>query len=150
MAIHTHRSAHASVFHSLVEDVAQRIEARSGASLASAPDSAQSGARLTTAHPAIAVANRIVAHQQAGETIPETPPADLTATHGAAVTTLWTCAKLAAELLEAKLAGNEQEAAEKADELKFSTCDPAWAQAITQYLRYFGPKGERAAIPYIV
>lgn len=150
MSIHTHRSAHASIFHSLVEDVAGRIEARRGASLATAPNGARSGARLTTAHPAIAVANRIVAHQEAGEEIPATPPADLTAQHGAVVETLWTCAKLAAELLEAKLAGNEQKAAEKADELKFSTCDPAWAQAITQYLQYFGPKGERADIPYVV
>lgn len=150
MSIHTHRSAHASIFHSLVEDVASRIESRRGASLAAAPDAATSGNRLTKDHPAIAVANRIIEHHQAGEEIPETPPADLSAQHGAVVETLWTCAKLAAELLAAKLAGNTQKAAEKEDELKFSTCDPAWAQAITQYLKYFGPKGERGAIPYVV
>lgn len=150
MPINTHRSAQASVFHSLVEDVAQRIEARRGASLAASPDSATSGRRLTSQHPAIALANRIVAHQAAGEPVPAAAPADLTAAHGPVVETLWTCAKLAADLLAAKLAGNEATASEKEDELKFSTCDPEWAQAITQYLEYFGVEGGRKAIPYIV
>jgi Calcineurin-like phosphoesterase len=149
VSIKTHSSAHASIFHSLMEDVAQRIEERRGASMAEAPDSAQSGARRTTSHPAIAVANRIVAYQQARQEVPETPPEDLTGQHGGVVDTLWTCAKLAAELLAAKLAGNTQKASEKENELKFSTCDPAWAEAITQYLRYFGPEGERNNIPYV-
>lgn len=149
MSIKTHSSAPASVFHSLVEDVASRIETRRGASLAAVPEAATSGNRLTTDHPAIAVANRIVAHQAAGEDVPASPPADLTAQHGPVVETLWTCAKLAAEILAAKHAGDEAKVAEKQDELKFSTCDPAWALAITQYLRYFGPKGERNDIPYV-
>ncbi len=150
MSIKTHRSVHASIFHSLVEEVALGIEARRGSSLATPTDAATSGRRLTAEHPALAVAHRIVSHQEAGESIPADPPADLSARHGDAVDTLWTCAKLSAELLFERLAGNTARASEKEDELKFSTCDPAWAETITKYLDFFGIGGGRQAIPYIV
>jgi Calcineurin-like phosphoesterase len=149
--INTHRSAHASVFQSLVEDVANRIEKRQGTPLGNAEASGDDVARrLTHEHPATAIGHRIAQHLAAGEAIPETPPDDLTAQHGDVVDTLWTCAKLSAEMLTAKMKGNEAKQSEKDDELKFSTCDPEWAQAITQYLQYFGPEGQRQSIPYVV
>ena len=149
--IHTHRHHEISVFQSLVEDVASRIEERLGQVLgAASPGSNGSRApRKSEGHVAHDVASRISSHRIDGETIPATAPQDLRTTHGDAVDSLWSCAKLAAELLGARAAGNAEKANQILDELKFGTCDPEWVEAILHYLEFFGPSGKRRDIPYI-
>src|SRR6185312_1595561 len=61
----------------------------------------------------------------------------------------WTYARLAYEMMEAKASGNEPLAAEKEDELKFGSQDPAWAEAVTEYVEFFGPFGTRKVPRYI-
>lgn len=68
---------------------------------------------------------------------------------GDEVASLWGCAKLAAELIEKKMRGDTAAAQQLEDELKFSTCDPEWLEAILQYEKYFGPSGHKREIPYV-
>ncbi len=51
--------------------------------------------------------------------------------------TLEVCARLALELAEAKLAGNEGRVEELESELKDSDCDPGWAEAVAIFLEYY-------------
>ena len=79
---------------------------------------------------------------QGATTIPALAPANVTQT-------AWTCAKLGFELLESKARGDDAQVTEIEGELKFSTCDEHWVESITNYVKYFGPDGTRAQIPYI-
>lgn len=136
----------ASLFQSLAERVAQRIDDRDGT--ASEKRGTAGGKRPNLHHPVVAAAHRIASHWEQGEEAPRAAPADLAAEGGGVEQTLWECAKLTAELLRAKLT-KDPRAAELEDELKFSTCDPEWLEAITAYEKYFGPEGEKNPIPYV-
>ncbi|MGY4480129.1 metallophosphoesterase [Bradyrhizobium sp. USDA 3364] len=59
------------------------------------------------------------------------------------------CASLGLQYLEAKLKGDQSTADRLRSELSDSKCDVRWASTIDQYLRYFGPNGTRAEIPYV-
>ena len=59
------------------------------------------------------------------------------------------CAELAFRYMKAKVSGDSGAIAEIIAEFKASTCDPAWATTIEEYLRYFGPAGKRREIPYV-
>jgi hypothetical protein len=59
------------------------------------------------------------------------------------------CASLGLQYLEAKLKGDQITADRLRSELSDSKCDVRWASTIDQYLRYFGPGGTRAQIPYV-
>ncbi|MET4085596.1 metallophosphoesterase [Bradyrhizobium sp. S3.5.5] len=59
------------------------------------------------------------------------------------------CASLGLQYLEAKLKGDQSTADRLRNELNDSKCDVRWASTIDQYLRYFGPSGTRAEIPYV-
>jgi hypothetical protein len=61
----------------------------------------------------------------------------------------WTTARLAYELLQAKLTGNKAAADELADQLQGGQFDPRWAEAITEYVNYFGSAGQRREPQYI-
>ncbi len=143
--INTFRHPLHSLFQSMVEEVANKIEDRVGKMTANQPDAP----RLDENHPATAVAHAISRHKSKGKEVPDQPPAELSAKHGGVVDTLWTCAKLAGEYMEAKFLGNDKKAAEKKDELKFNTCDPEWLEAVMQYEEYFGLSGDRRDIPYV-
>jgi hypothetical protein len=129
----------ASLFQSLAETVAQRIDDRDGT--ASETRGTAGGKRPNVNHPVVAAAGRIAGHWEQGEEAPATPPSGVKGT-------VYECAKLAAELLRARLT-KDPKAAELEDELKFSTCDPEWLEAITDYEKYFGPEGEKNPIPYV-
>ena len=85
-----------------------------------------------------------------GEPITDTPPDTLRAKVGdAQASTTWRCVHLAGDLMLARLDGNTARATALEGELKDSECDPKWAEAITEYLGYFGPDGQKRAIPYV-
>jgi hypothetical protein len=138
--IETHSHAIASLFQSLAETVAQRIDEKKGAT---------GKARPTVSHPMAATASAVARHIAAGEEVPSAPPADLTDKHGPIVESVWDCAKISAELLVAKAEGNTAKAAQLEDDLKFSTCDPHWIEAITDYVEFFGLNGKKQQIPYV-
>ena len=56
---------------------------------------------------------------------------------------------MALRYMKARFSGDAKVLAEIQGEFKGSTCDPAWATTIEEYLQYFGPKGTRKQIPYI-
>ena len=60
-----------------------------------------------------------------------------------------TCAELALRYMKARLSGDAKALAGVTGEFKASTCDPAWATTIEEYLQYFGPGGSQKQIPYI-
>lgn len=144
--IETFRSPEHSLFQSLVEEVTGRMEERDGQTLLGGPPSE---GRNTVGHPVHDVAHAIASLRQQGKEVPETPPQDLEEKHGGAIHTLWTCARLAAEILALEKSGQDAKAQQKQDELKFSTCDPLWIQSIGEYLEYMGADGEKTEIPYI-
>ena len=144
--IDTFRSPQQSLFQSLVEEVAGKLEAK----LALARGDSAGQPRMGSGHVAADVAQRIAEYQAAGQPVPGQPPPAVSDPHGDVAATLWTCAKLAAEALAEKTIGNHAVAREKRDELAFSTCDPHWAEAVTAYLRFIDGrrKGEIPYVPY--
>ena len=144
--IETARHDVGSLFQSMAEDVARRIDQRDGT--ASEARGTIAGKRPNMNHPVVAAASRIAGHWEQGEEAPAAAPDDLRAKHGGAIDGVWQCANLAAELLRARLT-HSANADELEDELKFSTCDPEWLEAITDYEGYFGADGTKKAIPYV-
>jgi hypothetical protein len=61
----------------------------------------------------------------------------------------WTAARLAFQLLDARLHGRSAEAADLEDQLKGGRFDPDWADTIAQYVQYYGPDGKLRAPEYI-
>ena len=138
--IKTHSHPVASLFQSLAETVAKRIDAR-----ISAPGTA----RPTVDHPVADAASTIAGHIAAGEDVPPAPSTDLTAKHGAGIKDLWDCISLSAKILVARTAKDTEKAQQLEDDLRFSTCDPLWIEAITDYVEYFGLEGDKREIPYV-
>jgi hypothetical protein len=60
--------------------------------------------------------------------------------------TLETCASLYARLAVAKFEGNQAEVTSLENEIKFSVCDPLWAEALIDYEEFLLEKG---TIPYV-
>ena len=58
------------------------------------------------------------------------------------------CAGLGLELLHALVQGNHAAASELTDRIRFSACDPGWAEAITGYVARFLPGGTAKPVPY--
>ena len=59
------------------------------------------------------------------------------------------CASLALQLMQAKVLGDTTTATKVEGELDAGTCDPRWAQTITEYAKYFGINGTRARPWYV-
>jgi hypothetical protein len=85
---------------------------------------------------------RIAKLRDAGAPIPQQPPAGFAP--GA-----WTAARLALQLLEARLHGRDAEADAIEAELKDGNFDPSFVETITEYLKYYGPDGKLRAPDYI-
>ncbi len=60
-----------------------------------------------------------------------------------------TCAGLGLELLEALVAGNAARRTAAQDRLRFSQCDPLWAETLTAYAASLQPDGSPRPIPYV-
>ena len=56
--------------------------------------------------------------------------------------TLEVCAKLALELAEAKVKGDDQRVDQLESELKDSTCDPGWAESVLVFMEYYALHGD--------
>jgi hypothetical protein len=61
----------------------------------------------------------------------------------------WTTARLAFQLLQARLGGQSAEADRIESQLQGGPFDPNWVGTITEYLAYFGPGGDDAKLMYI-
>jgi predicted phosphodiesterase len=73
------------------------------------------------------------------------PPAQ--AVRGLALSgTVWTCNRLALQLAWAKIQGDLHAVQQLQDALKFSSCDPGWAETVELYLLYF--QKDQGSIPY--
>lgn len=90
----------------------------------------------------VRAAAQIAAMRWNGTAIPETAPANVS-------DKAWICARLAYQLMQAKLAGDAALAQKLQDDLQNGPCDPSWAETITEYIGYFGVNGTRKQIPYV-
>ena len=122
------------MFQSLVDDVIQRGRLADGSTDTTRP---------TMTHPLVSAATAFVKHLHDGIDPPDTAPDEVSAVEGGSVG--WECIKLTGELFES----DDERVKELEDALKGSTCDPQWAEAITEYLKYFGADGKKNAIPYV-
>jgi hypothetical protein len=141
--IKTHSHPVASIFQSLAETVARRIDESRGHATAT------TGSRPTVTNPMVDTAAAVAGYIAEGADVPLSPTVELVAKHGAGVRDLWDCASISAQLLAAKAEGDTAKAAQLEDELKFSTCDPHWIEATTEYIEYFGLEGKKGEIPYV-
>ncbi len=106
--------------------------------------------RVSLDEPKVLAATLFAEMKHAGQPIPEEPPAELRAKAGDdAAATVWRCARLAGELMLARIEKKESRARRLEADLKDSECDPGWIEAITEYLSFFGPDGRRQPIPYV-
>jgi 3',5'-cyclic AMP phosphodiesterase CpdA len=138
MSLKTFRDPHVSRWQSIVEDVLHRQQ--------EAP--APAGTRPTLDHPVVAAAAAAgsaalsgMATSVVADNTVEPPPVR------PGGSTMDECAHLALQLATAKLEGRPAaEIQQLEDALEFSTCDPLWAQAVTEYLKFFDE--DKGKVPY--
>jgi hypothetical protein len=145
--IETFRDHFLSIYQSAVSEVAKRIDQR--APLSGKGLRRRSSLSLSASSVLPGYAADIARHEYAqsrGLTIAPTAPAKRALTPGDAVRA---CAELALRYLKARRTGDAAALAQIESEFRGSTCDPAWATTIEEYLTYFGPGGSRRQVPYI-
>ena len=147
--IETFRDHFLSMYQSIVSEAASRIDASDRAGAHSGGRARHAvGRSASSLLPACAadVARREYAHRygQPPAASPVGRTRKLAAGDAARV-----CAELAFRYLKARLSGDSEALAAVRSELTASTCDPAWAMTIEEYLKYFGPEGSRREIPYV-
>jgi hypothetical protein len=137
MSLKTFRDPALSIWQSAVDNVLHRKE---GAATGAA------AVRPTLDHPVVAAATTAVAHVLSGLGT----KSDLPKAGTAEAPTQCTddqCAHLALQLAKAKAEHHPaDEIQQLEDSLRFSTCDPLWAQAVTEYVKYFDV--DKGKIPY--
>jgi len=87
-------------------------------------------------------ATKVAALQDAGTPIPQQAPAGF-------APDAWTAARLALQLLDARLHGNDAEATAIATELKDGNFDPNFVETVVRYLQYYGADGKLRQPDYI-
>lgn len=92
-------------------------------------------------HPAVQAAADLAEGAAAGVRVPGAP----TGSAG----TIEECAKIAGELLLARLEHRHADAERLEDELDFGTCDPRWLEVIEEYEKAFGYLSHGHQIPYV-
>jgi len=90
----------------------------------------------------VQAATQVAVLQDAGKPIPQQAPAGC-------APDAWTAARLALQLLDAKLHGRDTEAAAIEAELQDGNFDPNFAGTVVQYLQYYGPDGKLREPDYI-
>ncbi|HET9212157.1 MAG TPA: metallophosphoesterase [Thermoanaerobaculia bacterium] len=129
--IRTFRDPAMSLWQSALHKAITRRAAQAAAAGAMAPGL---GASMADPHMMATVA--------AAEFVRGPRPAAAATTGG----TLETCASLYAQLAVAKFEGNQAEVTNLENEIKFSVCDPLWAEALIDYEEFLHEKG---TIPYV-
>ena len=129
----TFRDPGLSRWQSVVEEVLRRREGTGGL-------------RPTLDHPVVAAAAIAAAHTLSGVATAPAPLAAGTAAAPACCTDD-ECAHLALQLAAARVEGRPAaEIQQLEDSLRFSTCDPLWAEAVTEYVDFF--EVDQGKIPY--
>src|SRR5262245_16112780 len=144
--IETFRDHFLSLYQSIVGDVAGLIDAGANSGGRARHAVGRSASSLLPAH-AAEVARREYAHRH-GQA-PPASPVGRTKRKLAVGDAARVCAELAFRYLKARFSGDSEALAAVRSELTASTCDPAWAMTIEEYLKYFGPDGSRREIPYV-
>lgn len=144
--IQTFRDHFLSIYQSAISDVARRVDAEGIRSPRTRSAIRRSASSLLPGY-AAEIARREYA-QKRGEAAPphQAGRAERALTRGDAART---CAELALRYMKARLTSDANAIAEINGEFKASTCDPAWAKTIEEYLQFFGADGSRKEIPYI-
>jgi hypothetical protein len=137
VSLKTFRDPHVSRWQSVVEEVLNRKEGTGTGGAA---------ARPTLDHPVVAAATAAGSAALSGVAT-TAAPASATAAAAPGGCTDSECAHLALQLATAKVEHRpEAEIQQLEDSLRFSTCDPLWAEAVTEYVRYFDV--DKGKIPY--
>ena len=123
----------ASVFQSIIDHVLHR----------QAPEET----RPTLDDPHVHAATIVAEHIAEGADPPHEAPPPVQRVGGGSQA--WRCMKLAGELFMAKLEHRTERVTQLENELKDGTCDPRWAEAIAEYLEYYGLSGHKRTVPYI-
>jgi hypothetical protein len=132
----------ASLFQSMAEEVARKSDERTG--IAGELRGTAPHTRPGIAHPMVAAAAAVARRVSQGR-IPAAPVPTAAAGPAEAIER---CAELAFRLLEARIF-HHADAQQIEDELRFSSCDPEWVEAIARYVEYFGIDGKKRPIPYV-
>ncbi len=138
----TFRDYFLSLYQSAVTDIATQLDNRNS----SKGLTGSRGRSSLSVLPGIAadIARQEQARRKTGTTGGDPPIRDLTLGDRASV-----CAELAFRYMKAKATGDQQALAQIKGEFSAGPCDPAWATTIEEYFGYFGPDGQRRAIPYV-
>ncbi len=138
MSLKTFRDPHISRWQSVVEEVLNRKEGTGAGGAATRP---------TLDHPVVAAATAAGSAALSGVATAAAPAAAPTTKAAPAGCSDDECAHLALQLATAKIEHRpEAEIQQLEDSLRFSTCDPLWAEAVTEYVRYFDV--DKGKIPY--
>ena len=134
--IRTVRNPTLSLFQSAVDDLVSRAQ----------QDAEQ--VRPHLGHPMVLASTVLSELAHEGQTLPDQPPPEVAALGPQAATT-WTAIRLLHQLFQARLEGNNDLAQKIEDDLKASTVDPGWIEALAAYVAYFGPDGKLRDVPYV-
>jgi Calcineurin-like phosphoesterase len=136
VSLTTFRDSDLSRWQSVVEEVLRRKEG-----------TGTGGARPTLDHPVVAAAATAAAHTVSGVVTAPAPAGSAGTAAAPVCCTTDECAHIALQLAKAKVEGRpEAEIQQLEDGLRFSTCDPLWAEAVTEYVQFF--EVDKKAIPY--
>lgn len=138
----TFRDHFLSLYQSAVTDVALKIDAKPTAQ-------ARAGLRASASSALPEIAADIAAVEYAavrGLPPPTRGPTARELTRGEIARA---CAEWGFRYFKARVTNDTAAIALLNDEFKAGTCDPAWASTIEEYVRFFGPNGERGQIPYV-
>lgn len=137
----THRHAFASLFQSVVDDLAERIGLQS----------ADPNAAREPNHPLAVAADHLLVWWEAGRPPRLADPLrqpDGSPAQAAVGRAFFDCSRLVFELILA-LGARDRELARRTEaELRFSSCDPRWLEVVVDYLEHFGANGANSSIPY--
>jgi hypothetical protein len=149
VSLKTFRDPKVSTWQSVVEEVLRRKQAAAGAGMTTDGKPL----RPTLDHPVVAAATAAGSTSLSGVgtmVAPPATPAAAAASPPAAAPVCCSddeCAHLALQLATAKLEHHsEDEIQQLEDALRFSTCDPLWAEAVADYVHFFDV--DKGTVPY--
>jgi hypothetical protein len=151
MSLKTFRDPKTSAWQSVVEEVLRRKQVAAGGPSAggtntAAPAAVGTPARPTLDHPVVAAATAAASAALSGIGTTAAPPAAASSASPVCCTDD-ECAHLALQLATAKVEHHPaDEIQQLEDSLRFSSCDPLWAEAVADYVRFFDV--DRGTIPY--
>jgi 3',5'-cyclic AMP phosphodiesterase CpdA len=136
VSLKTFRDPAISRWQSIVEEVLSRREGTGG-----------TGTRPNLNHPVVAAATAAGSAALSGMVTTAAPATPAGSAAAPVCCTDDECAHLALQLATARVEGRPADEIKQLDDsLRFSTCDPLWAEAVTEYVRFFDV--DKGQIPY--